>query len=479
MQVLDFTPEDERRPSIEQLQAIVNTLPALIWTGRADGSGVDFVNRQFVDYTGLDTPQLLGSGWAQSIHPDDRNRVLECVTSILTSGTPGETEMRLRRSDGDYRWHLFRGTPRHDAAGAIAGWCGVNTDIERQRRTFDSLPGMVCMNTPDGRIEDVNETVLDYTGRPLEELRNWACVTHPDELPMVASRKAHSMATGEPFITDVRVLRADGEYRWFHCHGLPFRDSDGRIIRWYNLLTDIDDRKRAEDRLRRSEHQLRTIVDSIPGMVALVNSSTGDIELVNRTVLDYFGRTLDELQQWTVNDSVHPDDLARVIAAWQHAVNTGDPPSWEHRLRRWDGTYRWFQLRGFPWRDSSDQVLRWYCLITDIHDRKLAEDALRRSEAFLLEVQGLSRTGGWRFDVATGIVESADEIQRAYKVFPRRRHFEPSILVRTHSSRRSSSSAGNIRALRAREERLSSGISHRPRRRQYRVSACDRPSRSE
>jgi len=283
--------EGELSPTDAQLRAIMNTLPALVWTGRADDSGVGFVNRQFVDYTGLDTAQLLGSGWADTVHPDDRTRVLECVTSILTSGTSAETEMRLRRSDGSYRWFLFRGTPQHDVSGTVVGWCGVNTDIEHQRRTFDSLPGMVCMNTPDGRIEDVNETVLRYTGRPFEELRNWACVTHPDDVPMVAARKAHSMATGEPFIIDVRSLGADGEYRWFHCHGLPFRDSDGRIIRWYNLLTDI-------------------------------------------------------------------------------------------------------------------------------HDRRIAEDALRRSEAFLLEVQRLSRTGGWRFDVATGVVESSAEIRRAYKVQP-------------------------------------------------------------
>jgi PAS domain S-box-containing protein len=163
---------------------------------------------------------------------------------------------------------------------------------------------------------------------------------------------------------------------------------------------------------------LRTIIDSIPGMVAVVNASTGEIELVNQTVLDYFDRNLEELQQWTEDDSVHPDDLPRVIAAWQHAVNAGEPPYWEHRLRRSDGAYRWFQLRGFPWRDSGNDVVRWYCLITDIHDRKIAEDALRRSEAFLLEVQELSRTGGWRFDAATGIVESSLEIQRAYQIQP-------------------------------------------------------------
>jgi PAS domain S-box-containing protein len=416
MQLLDLIPDGDVSPSEAQFRSLVDALPALVWTGRADGSGVNFVNRQFLDYTGLDPAQVLGARWSETVHLDDRSRVMECSASILAAGTSGETEMRLRRFDGKYRWFLFRASPQHDASGTVVGWCGVATDIEQQRRSFDSLPGMVCMNTPDGQIEHVNEATLRYTGCTLEEIRNWPITVHPDDVATVAARKAHSMATGDPFDVDVRVRRADGVFRWFHCLGMPFRDSDGRIIRWYDLLTDIDDRQRAEDRLRRSEHQLRTIVDSIPGLVALVNASSGEIELVNQTVLDYFGRSLEELQQWTISDSVHPDDLPRVIAAWQHAIATEEPPQWEHRLRRSDGAYRWFLLRGCPWRDSGDQVLRWYCLITDIHDRKIAEDALRRSEAFLLEVQGLSRTGGWRFDVATGMVESSPEIQRAYNI---------------------------------------------------------------
>jgi PAS domain S-box-containing protein len=173
-----------------------------------------------------------------------------------------------------------------------------------------------------------------------------------------------------------------------------------------------------------AEQQFRTIVDSVPGLVAILNVS-GEIELVNRGVLEYFGRSLEELQDWTTGDSVHPDDLPAVIALWQRAIRTGQLLESEHRLRRSDGVYRWFQLRGLPRRDDDHKLERWYCLMTDIHDRKQIEKELRRSEAFLREAQRLSHMGSWRFDVARGVVEASPQILEAHRLAPDQDVSEP------------------------------------------------------
>jgi PAS domain S-box-containing protein len=160
-----------------------------------------------------------------------------------------------------------------------------------------------------------------------------------------------------------------------------------------------------------SEDSFRLIVETIPGLVAVMTPA-GEVEHVNRQVLDYFGRTLEELRQWGTTDAVHPADLPQVMAAWQHAVQTGQPYEFEHRIRRADGEYRWFQSRGLPLRDTDGRILRWYNLLTDIDARKQSEEKLRRSEADLLEAQRLSHSGSWRHHLASGAFTVSPEVLR-------------------------------------------------------------------
>ena len=160
-----------------------------------------------------------------------------------------------------------------------------------------------------------------------------------------------------------------------------------------------------------SEESFRLIVETLPGLIAVMTAE-GGVEHVNRQVLEYFGRTLEELRQWGTTDAVHPADLPRVAAAWQHAVQTGQPYEVEHRIRRADGEYRWFQSRGLPLRDADGRIVRWYNLLTDIDARKQSEEKLRRSEADLLEAQRLSHSGSWRHDLASGAFFVSPEVLR-------------------------------------------------------------------
>jgi PAS domain S-box-containing protein len=293
-------------------------------------------------------------------------------------------------------------------------------DSERSLRLLiDSIPGLVATFTPIGELEFVNRQILEYFGRTFEELRHWRSgeTTHPEDLPRVLEIFSRSMASGEAFEFETRARRFDGVYRWFQARGCPLRDSNGRIVRWSHLLIDIDDRKRAEEALRERERESRLLINSIPGFVATLTPA-GEAELLNDRLLEYSGRTIDELRGWDNNDTIHPEDRPRLIEIFAHALSSGDPYDIAIRFRRFDGVYRWFQTRGLPFRDSNGRLLRWYVLLTDIDDLKRAEEELRRSEAFLVEGQRLARLGNFVWHLETGDISWSEQVYRMFEFEP-------------------------------------------------------------
>jgi PAS domain S-box-containing protein len=179
------------------------------------------------------------------------------------------------------------------------------------------------------------------------------------------------------------------------------------------LRREVAERKLAEEALAASEHNSRLIVDGIPGLVALLTPA-GEVALVNPQLVEYCGRTLEELKLWGTSDTVHAEDLPRVVQVFTQSIASGNPYDFETRLRRFDGVYRWFQVRGRPVRDANGRILRWCSLLTDIDERKRAEDALKRGEAFLAEGQRLSRIGGFSWRVETGEITWSEELHRIF-----------------------------------------------------------------
>jgi formate hydrogenlyase transcriptional activator len=246
------------------------------------------------------------------------------------------------------------------------------------RLIVDSIPAFAWYAGTDGKIEYLNQRILDFTGVRLEELVGfgWANVLHPEDVERTKNAWMNSIATGEPCDVDQRVRRFDNVYCWFRTNAQPLRDPSGRVIRWYGIATEIEDLKRAEEGLREREQNLRLVVDSIPGLVCTMNAA-GEVQRLNRPLLEYFGKTPEELKKWATSDVVHPDDRARVIAAFASSIETGLPYDIEHRCRRADGVYLWFQVRALPVRDTKGHINSWYVLLTDIDKRKQAEDRLQ------------------------------------------------------------------------------------------------------
>jgi PAS domain S-box-containing protein len=266
--------EDAVRTSERNLYQIINTIPAFAWSARPDGTA-EFFNQHYLRYLGLSQEQAQDWGWTEAIHPDDLNGMIGAWQLMMKAEKGGECEARLRRFDGQYRWFLFRTNPLRDESGDIVKWYGTNVDIEDRRRSeealreseqrfrliVDGIAGLVAIMSPTGEVEDVNRQVLTYFGKAVEQLKGWPSsnAVHPDDLPAVVSAWTRSVETASAYDIDHRLLRADGEYRWFHARGLPLCDAEGRVLRWYVLLTDINDQKQAEEALTRARAELANV----------------------------------------------------------------------------------------------------------------------------------------------------------------------------------------------------------------------------
>jgi PAS domain S-box-containing protein len=251
------------------------------------------------------------------------------------------------------------------------------------RQMVDGISALVAVLTPDGAVEFVNRQILDYFGKTLEELKEWASTDaiHPDDLPAVIAVWRRSLENGQPYDVELRQRGADGVYRWFRAQGLPVRDADGRILRWCVLQTDIDERKRGEEALRESERELRQLVESVPGMIAIADSE-GHSEYLNKRAIDYLDTTAEEFRDRPM-ETVHPDEQELLKNAWRRANALGQPMDLVHRVKRFDGVYRWVHARGEPLLDDRGRTVRWYYVFTDVDDQRKAEEALRQSEHHL------------------------------------------------------------------------------------------------
>src|SRR5215472_6620356 len=242
-------------PSQAQLRIMVDTIPALAWCCFPDGT-IEFLNRRWLEYTGLSQDEGSGSGWHLAVHAEDLGQLLKTFQAILASGQPGETQARLRRFDGEYRCFLFRAEPFRDERGAIVRWYGTNTDIEELKRAekelrdiVDYTPQQIAILGPDGRRLNANRFALEYAGISLEEFQSEDYerkMIHPDDLQRMKS--VDPILHGETYEFETRIRGKDGLYRWFLVRFLPLRDSGGRILRWYSSGTEIQERKQAEER---------------------------------------------------------------------------------------------------------------------------------------------------------------------------------------------------------------------------------------
>lgn len=257
----------------KKFREAVESMPALAFIASSENDRT-FVNKGWVEYTGLTLDLASGSGWQAAVHPEDLNGVLDKWRAAVTRGEPIDYELRMRHAvRGEYRWFHTRVVPLRDKHGKIVKWCGIATDIEDRkqaeekikrheaelRQILDLTPLSVAVFGPDRKRLYANRPSLDYVGMTLEQwqsTRDPLWFFHPDDRERVARDVYTGPDIEAPHEFEARFRKGDGTYRWFLFRDNPVRDEQGRVTRWYLSATDIEDRRRMEEALRRSEAYL-------------------------------------------------------------------------------------------------------------------------------------------------------------------------------------------------------------------------------
>jgi PAS domain S-box-containing protein len=263
--------EKNVRQEQKRLRRFVDAMPAMIW--RADpGGAIDQWNRTMIDTIGKPWETSESFDLLSKIDPEQALGVNDRWQRSVRLGVPYEDAYRILANDGNYHWHLVRALPFRDEQGTIISWYGIHTDIDalkevegelqaRERQLqgiIETIPSMFWSASPDGQIAHINKRVREYSGLSLEDFRDlgWEKYLHPADFEETTKAFFRSIQTGESLSVIHRLRRADGEYRWHHARCEPLRDPEGKIIQWYGLSIDIDERKRAEDRLRLTRAKL-------------------------------------------------------------------------------------------------------------------------------------------------------------------------------------------------------------------------------
>ena len=393
-----------------QLRATLNMIPAYTWYAAPSG-GLTFVNERSADYLGLakDHPLRFGADtgaeWDSHIpllHPNDQDETRRIWSECLSAGCPGEVSFRVRNAEGKYRWFLSRAEPLRAKDGTVLYWIGVNFDIEERKQAEVELrrsrayladaqklsrTGTVGVEVKTKRIFWSDEAARIYGYAPGTEPTPELILqrAHPDDVDLVKDALARAAQDATDFDYEHRLLMPDGSVKHLHDLAHRMRDEAGNeeVV---GVIMDITDRKVAE-------MELRQMLDLTPQHVGVLGAD-GRPLYANRVTLEYFGVTIDtwralpqtnDPQQASRLDLVHPDDRKHFLDERRKRFLEGAPHEFEARMRRHDGTFRWFLFRLNPLRDDQGQITRWYGTATDIDDRKTAEERLLQENVALRE----------------------------------------------------------------------------------------------
>jgi PAS domain S-box-containing protein len=303
-----------------------------------------------------------------------------------------------------------------------------------------SAPSLIHTGAPDGYLDFFNQTWLRYVGRPLEDLQGWkwTAFIHPEDVEGIVEKWRASLASGEPFLHEARVLRADGEYRWMLHHKVAVRDGSGKIAKWYGSSIDIEDRKRAEGQLLRSTRELQRSEFYLAEGQRLAHMGSWAFGPAG---FDYWSPELFRMHGLdpahkppTVQeylDCLHPQERESMANLIQGLAAKAVPFDATKRIVRPNGEVRYIRCVGVPVGENQSRK-KYVGSAIDVTEHELLTQELRRREAYLSEAQKLSHTGSFGWRPEDGKLVWSDETYRIFEYGNTLRPTIDSIVQRVH-----------------------------------------------
>jgi len=422
--------EETLRESETRYRTLVENIPQSIFMKSRDYRWVS-VNENFARSLGVRPEDIVGKvdydlfpkELADKYHADDKR--------IMETGVTDEFDEEYMERNERRIVHTIK-TPMRDEGGTVTGVLGVFWDVTERKRAEEALresgerAQIVAESVADVIYEwDLKDKVEWYgdvdslMGYPAggfpRTLEGWRATLHPEDKERVWLAIDSQLKGVAPYNVDYRVAGKDGRWRWWSARGGVLRDEQGEPRRWVGAITDITERKRAEEALQESGTAFRTLAEVVPQLVWMCTPDGLSIYFNQRWV-DYTGLTLEESygRGWTI--PFHAEDKQAAWDAWNHAVESGGKYSIECRLRGADGTYRWFLTRGVPLRDAAGGIVKWFGTYTDIDDLKRAQQDLVQSHERLAMALRVGQSGTFEWDIQNNINVWSPQVEALYGV---------------------------------------------------------------
>jgi len=392
---------------LRRLRSLVADLDAVVWEADAASCLFTFVSEGARDILGYSPQEWLAepSFWADHIHPEDRELVVDEFLRAATLGTPRDTEYRFIAGDGEITWVRDIGHVVNDAEGAPLLVRGLMVDVTsrtaieeqhrdaeaRYRALVEHLPAIVYIEAVQGRddapgrllyVSPQVEEILGFTPAEwLDDPMVWSRQFHADDRPRVRAEFERVSETGEPFTAEYRMIAKDGHSVWFRDDAVLVRDEDGSPLFWQGVMHDITRQRESEERAHGTEARFRALVESLPAIVYSepLSEETLAVEYVSPQAHDLVGISPEEwmADPMTWLNAIHPEDRRGVEELNERSDRSGIPFVAEYRMLTRDGRVRWFHDEAALVHDEQGRPMLWQGVMVDITERRRAEELER------------------------------------------------------------------------------------------------------